>query len=76
MKPGAMPDRRNRMNGKQIAVLAIALAALALIAWHDLPLEFPMIIIKALMLFVKVSVVAALAVFAFLFVGREKSPRA
>jgi hypothetical protein len=63
------------MNGKQSAVLAIAVVVLALIVSHDLPLEFPMIIMKALMLFLKVSLVAAVAVFAYLFAGRKKSPQ-
>ncbi|HRZ87954.1 MAG TPA: hypothetical protein P5117_00595 [Spirochaetia bacterium] len=61
------------MNGKQIAILAIAVAVMVGIVWHDLPLEFPMIIMKALMLFLKVSLVAAVAVFAYLFIGRKKS---
>ena len=61
------------MNGKQIAVLVVTAMVMAGIVWHDLPLEFPMIIMKALMLFLKVSLVAAVAVFAYLFVGRKKS---
>jgi hypothetical protein len=70
-----MPGRREHMNGKQIAVLAVAVAVSALIVWHDLPLQFPMIMIGALMLFFKIFVVAALAIFAYLFAGREKSSR-
>ena len=61
------------MNGKQIAVLVVTAMVMAGVVWHDLPLEFPMIIIKALMLFLKVSVVVTVAVFAYLFAGREKS---
>ncbi len=60
------------MNWKQIVILLSTFAVLALILWHDLPIEFPGAIIKALMLFVKLSVVVALAVFSFLFVSDKK----
>ncbi len=62
------------MNWKQTIILLSAVAVLALILWHDLPIEFPGAIIKAFMLFVKLSVVVALAIFSFLFVsGKKKS---
>lgn len=60
------------MNGKQIAVLITACAVSALILRHDLPIEFPMIITKALMLFVKMSITIAVAVFAYMFAGGRK----
>jgi hypothetical protein len=60
------------MNGKQITILIIALAVSALIVWHDLPIEFPMIIAKVLMLFVKLFVVLALTSFAYIFAGGKK----
>jgi hypothetical protein len=62
------------MNGKQIAILATALALLALILWHDLPIEFPWVIFKVLMLCLKLFAVLALTVFAFIFAaGKKKS---
>ncbi len=60
------------MNGKQIIILISTIAVLALIVWHDLPIEFPGIIGKVLMLFVKISVVLALAIFAYIFAGGKK----
>ncbi len=60
------------MNWKQTVILLIAVAVLALILRHDLPIEFPGTIIKAFMLFVKLSVVVALAIFSFLFVSDKK----
>jgi uncharacterized protein (DUF983 family) len=62
------------MNGKRITILIIALALLALILWHDLPIEFPMIIAKVLMLFIKLFIVVALASFAYIFAGGKKKP--
>ncbi len=60
------------MNWKQIVIILSAFAVLALILWHDLPIEFPGTIIKALMLFVKLCVVIALAIFIFLFASDKK----
>lgn len=60
------------MNGKQIIILIGALIVLALIVWHDLPIEFPGIIGKVLMLFVKLSVVLAVTIFAYIFAGVKK----
>jgi uncharacterized protein (DUF983 family) len=62
------------MNGKRITILIIALALLALILWHDLPIEFPMIIAKVLMLFIKLFIVVALSIFAYIFAGGKKKP--
>jgi putative effector of murein hydrolase LrgA (UPF0299 family) len=62
------------MNSKQIIILISAIAVSALIVWHDLPIEFPGTIIKLIMLFVKLSVVVALAIFAYIFAaGKKKS---
>ena len=60
------------MNGKQIIILISAIAVLALIVWHDLPIEFPGIMGKVLMLFVKLSVVLAVTIFAYIFAGGKK----
>jgi len=62
------------MNGKQISILIGALVVSILIVWHDLPIEFPGIIIKIIMLFVKLSALLALTIFAFVFVGGKKKP--
>jgi uncharacterized protein (DUF983 family) len=62
------------MNGKQIIILIIGLAVLGVIAWNDLPLEFPGAMIKMLLLFVKAFVVLALTVVACVFAGRKKKP--
>jgi hypothetical protein len=48
------------MNGKRIIILVSALIVSALIVWHDLPIEFPSII------------VLAVASFAYVFAGRKK----
>ena len=62
------------MNWKQIIIFISAFAVSALIVWHDLPIEFPGAIIKVLMLFVKLSLVFALAIFAYIFAaGKKKS---
>ena len=60
------------MNPKQILILVGAVIVAALIVWHDLPIEFPGIIYKVLMLFVKLAVVLALTIFAYIFAGRKK----
>ncbi len=60
------------MNWKQAIILICALAISALIVWHDLPIEFPGVLIKVLMLFVKLSVVFALAIYAYIFLGGKK----
>jgi hypothetical protein len=62
------------MNGRQIIILIVALVVSALIVWHDLPIEFPEIIVKVLMLFVKLFAVLALTIFAYIFAGRKKKP--
>ena len=62
------------MNGKQIAILISALAASALIVWNELPIEFPGTIVKMIMLFLKLSAVLALTVFAYIFAGGKKNP--
>ena len=60
------------MKGKQIIILIGALVVSALIVWHDLPIEFPGIMGKVLMLFVKLSVVLAVTIFAYIFAGGKK----
>ena len=60
------------MNPKQIIVLIGAVAAAGLVLRHDLPIEFPGIVIKALLLFLKISVIIALAIFGYMFAGRKK----
>ncbi len=63
------------MNGKRIVILICAFGISALLVWHDLPIEFPGVIFKVLMLFAKLSVVVAVAIFAYIFAGaRKKSP--
>jgi hypothetical protein len=61
------------MNGKQIAILVTALVVSALILWNDLPIEFPLIIFKVLMLFLKLFAVFALAVLAYVFAADKKN---
>jgi len=68
-----MPVRRYTMNLKRIIILVVAAIVLALILWHDLPIEFPGIIVKVLILFVRVSVVLALTIFAYIFTGGKKT---
>lgn len=60
------------MNGKQMTILISALAVLALILWHDLPIEFPWIIFKVMMLFVKLFAVLAVTVVAYILTGERK----
>jgi hypothetical protein len=60
------------MNGKRITILICALAASALIVWHDLPIEFPMIIAKVLMLFGKLFIIVVVTSFAYVFAGSKK----
>jgi hypothetical protein len=59
---------------RRLIILIYALIASALIVWHDLPMEFPGIILKVFMLFLKLSAVFALAIFAYLFAGGKKKP--
>ncbi len=60
------------MNGKQIAILICALVVAGLIVWNDLPIEFPWVIFKIFMLFLKLSLVLALGTVAYIFAGRKK----
>jgi hypothetical protein len=60
------------MNWKQIVIVISALALSALIVWHDLPIEFPGGIIRVLMLFVKISLIVALAIFSYIFATDKK----
>jgi hypothetical protein len=61
------------MNRKQIVILTGALIVSALIVWHDLPIEFPGIIRKVIMLFVKLCVVVAVTIFAYTFARGKKN---
>ncbi len=63
------------MNGKQIIILVGAVVVAALVLWHDLPIEFPGIVIKAVLLFLKISIIAALAIFGYMYAGRKKKSR-
>jgi hypothetical protein len=60
------------MNWKQMIIVISAFVFSVLIVWHDLPIEFPGTIIKVLMLFVKLSLVVALAIFAYIFAADKK----
>ncbi len=60
------------MNGRRIIIIIVACFVLALILWNELPIEFPWIMAKVLMLFVKLSVVLAVAIFAYIFAGGKK----
>jgi hypothetical protein len=62
------------MNGKQMTILIIALGVSALIVWHSLPIEFPWIITKVIMLFAKLFVVLVFAVFGCVFTAGKKRP--
>ena len=61
------------MNRKQVILLISAFIVSALIVWHDLPIEFPGLMFKVVMLFVKLSIVFALTIFAYIFTGKKKS---
>ncbi|OPY81190.1 MAG: hypothetical protein A4E65_01228 [Syntrophorhabdus sp. PtaU1.Bin153] len=60
------------MNRKQTIILIMALVVSAFIVWYDLPIEFPGIIAKVFMLFMKIAVVWALAVVACIFAAGKK----
>ncbi len=60
------------MNRTRIFILCCGLIVSALIVWHDLPIEFPGIIGKVVILFVKLSIVLAVTFFAYLFAGGKK----
>lgn len=60
------------MNLLQLLILIAAAVAAGWIVWQDLPLEIPLVIFKALMLFVKLFIALALAIAAYLFAGRMK----
>ncbi len=63
------------MNGKQIIILIAAVIVSALVLWHDLPLEFPGILLKALLLFLKISIIVALAIFGYFLAGVKKKEK-
>lgn len=60
------------MNGKQIVIVIVALAVSVLIVRHELPIDFPLIIVKVLRIFVSLFVVLALTILACIFAGRRK----
>jgi len=60
------------MNPKQIIILISAIIVSVLIVRHDLPIEFPGIFFKVFMLFLKLSIVLALAIFGYIFAGGKK----
>lgn len=59
------------MNIKRVLILIIALIVIAVIAWRELPIEFPWIF-NAMMLLWKVTVVLIVAIIAFILAGRKK----
>lgn len=61
------------MNGKQIAILISAVAVSVFVVWYDLPIEIPFVIFKTLMLVVKLFLVLAVTVVAYIFAGRKKT---
>lgn len=61
------------MNTIQIIILACAIVLSGAILWHDLPIEFPWIIYKIVMLFFKLTAVALVTIVAFIFSGRKKT---
>ncbi len=60
------------MNLIQIVILICALFVSVLIVWYDLPLEFPGLIAKSLLLFLKLSIVLVLTVIAYIIAGKKK----
>ena len=60
------------MNPIQIVVLICAVIVSALIVWNDLPLEFPGLIAKTLLLFLKLSIVLLLTIIAYIIAGKKK----
>jgi hypothetical protein len=60
------------MNPIQILILVGALVLSALILWHDLPIDFPWIIYKVVMLFLKLAAVWAVAIVGCVFAARTK----
>ncbi len=60
------------MNRTRIFILCCGLIVSALIVWYDLPIEFPGIIRKVVMLFVKLSVVLAVTILAYIFATGKK----
>lgn len=60
------------MNGKQITVLVLALMITALILWRNLPIEFPLAIVKMFVLAMKLCVVLILAIIAYVVAGEKK----
>lgn len=59
------------MNIRQIIILIGAFIVSGLILWHDLPVEFP-VTLHIFALFIKLSVVFAVAIFAFIFAAGKK----
>ena len=57
------------MNLKQLIIMIVALVISVLILRHDLPIEFPGVIFKVMMLFVKLFAVFVLTIFAYIFAG-------
>ena len=60
------------MNGKQIAILICGIAVAAVVVWYDLPIEFPLIIFKVLMLCLKLFAVLAFTIFGYIFASGKK----
>jgi hypothetical protein len=60
------------MNLLQVIILIVALIGSALIVWDALPLEIPWVIFKMFMLIVKLVLVLAVTIVAYIFAGRKK----
>ena len=60
------------MNPIRIVILIGAFIVSAVILWHDLPIDFPWIIYKVVMLFLKLSALWAVAIVAYIFAARKK----
>jgi hypothetical protein len=61
------------MNPIRIVILIGAFIVSAVILWHDLPIDFPWIIYKVVMLFLKLSALWAVAIVAYVLAGRKKA---
>ncbi|MDY0187893.1 MAG: hypothetical protein RBR16_08230 [Syntrophus sp. (in: bacteria)] len=61
------------MNLLQVIILIVALICSALIVWDALPIEFPGVIFEVFMLIMKLVLVSAVTIVAYVFAGRKKT---
>ncbi len=59
------------MNLKRTVILIIALIVIALILFHDLPIQYPWMF-NMMMLYLKICIILAAAITAFIFAGGKK----